>query len=176
GYGAGSRNPHGFANVLRLNIGEAAEREGSSELVTVIETALDDSSPQVLAYVAEKALAAGALDVMLTPVVMKKGRPGTLITVLCEPGSSAQFEQLLLRETSTLGVRIRQDRRVCLERRHLPVETPYGTIRMKVGAQNGDELNAAPEFEDCRAAAERHGVALKQVQQAAIAAYRSGSR
>lgn len=176
GYGAGSRNPQSFANVLRLNIGEAANADGSSESVTVIETALDDSSPQVLAYFAEKALAAGALDVMLTPVVMKKGRLGTLLTVLCHPESSTQFEQLLLRETSTLGVRIRQDRRVCLERRHDSVETPYGAIRMKVGAQNGDEFNAAPEFEDCRAAAERHGVALKQVQQAAIAAYRSGAR
>jgi pyridinium-3,5-bisthiocarboxylic acid mononucleotide nickel chelatase len=197
GYGAGTANPKGFADVLRLSVGEraqdalvsaapvrrenAAQREPAfasghrheeGEMVTVIETALDDLSPQVLAYVAEKALAAGALDVMLTPVVMKKGRPGTLLTVLCDPAESATFEQMILRETTTLGVRVRRDRRVCLERRHAPVETAYGAIRMKIGLENGEERNAAPEFEDCRAAAERHGVALKLVQQAAIAAYR----
>ena len=137
----------------------------------MLETALDDASPQLLAYVAEKALAAGALDVMLTPVIMKKGRPGTLLTVLCQPEASAQFQQLLLRETPTLGVRMRHDSRVCLERKHTPVETPYGTIRVKVGMAGGEERNAAPEFEDCRAAATQHNVPLKQVQQAALAAY-----
>jgi uncharacterized protein len=177
-HGAGAWNPKSFPDVLRLSVGEDAEAdlvnagEGASETVAVIETALDDLSPQVLAYVAEKALAAGALDVMLTPVVMKKGRPGTLLTVLCHPADSSLFEQMLLNETSTLGIRVRQDRRVCLERKHTFVETVYGPIRMKIGLQNGEERNAAPEFEDCRAAAERHGVALKQVQQAAIAAYR----
>jgi hypothetical protein len=176
GYGAGTRNPSGFPNVLRLSVGDSLDAEQSqSQTVTVLETALDDSSPQLLAYVAEKALAAGALDVMLTPVIMKKGRPGTLITVLCNPPESAKFEQLLLAETSTLGLRIRQDRRVCLERKHLSVRTPYGPIRMKVGTQGGEERNAAPEFEDCRAAAAQHGVPLKQVQQAAMAAYRSSA-
>jgi len=178
GYGAGARNPKSFPNVLRLSVGEKtesgfAEASGrTDEIVTVIETALDDLSPQVLAYVAEKALAAGALDVMLMPVIMKKGRPGTLLTVLCKPADSPIFEQMLLTETSTLGVRVRQDRRVCVERKHTSVETAYGPIRMKIGLRDGEERNAAPEFEDCRAAAERHGVALKQVQQAAIAAYR----
>ena len=174
GYGAGSRNPGGFPNVLRLSIGDASDTT-DAQTVTVLETALDDSSPQLLAYVAEKALAAGALDVMLTPVIMKKGRPGTLLTVLCNPAESSTFEQLLLAETSTLGVRIRHDRRVCLERRHVAVDTPFGRIRMKLGLQAGEERNAAPEFEDCRAAAAQHGVPLKQVQQAAIAAYRAGA-
>jgi hypothetical protein len=176
GYGAGTRNPSGFPNVLRLNIGDSLDAgQAQSQTVTVLETALDDSSPQLLAYVAEKALAAGALDVMLTPVIMKKGRPGTLLTVLCNPADSAKFEQLLLAETSTLGLRIRQDRRVCLERKHVSVRTPYGPIRMKVGTQGGEERNVAPEFEDCRAAAAQHGVPLKQVQQAAMAAYRSSA-
>ena len=181
GYGAGTRNPKDFPNVLRLSLGESTElrkpsREAEptsaeADVVTVLETALDDLSPQVTAYVAEKALAMGALDVMLQPVTMKKGRPGTLMTVLCEPSRAEELESLLLRETSTLGVRVRQDRRVCLQRHHVPVETPYGTIRVKVGSQNGEERNVAAEFEDCRAAAIEHGVPLKVVQQAALAGY-----
>jgi hypothetical protein len=175
GYGAGTRNSKEFPNVLRISVGEASEAEAvagvSCETVTVMETALDDLSPQVLAYVAETALARGALDAMLTPVIMKKGRQGTLLTVLCNPADSAALERLILTETSTLGVRIRQERRTCLERGHIPVATEYGEIRIKVGTLGGETMNAAPEYEDCRAAAARHKVAIKQVQQAAIAAY-----
>jgi uncharacterized protein (TIGR00299 family) protein len=179
GYGAGTRNSKGFPNVVRLSIGEATEAteiSGTSlrsehETVTVLETALDDLSPQVLAHVAETALALGALDVMLTAVIMKKGRPGTLLTILCKPSDSATLERLILTETSTLGLRIRQDRRTCLDRRHAVVSTPYGAIRIKIGSLAGETLNAAPEFEDCRAAAVKHHTAVKQVQQAAIAAY-----
>jgi uncharacterized protein (DUF111 family) len=173
GYGAGGRNPSGFPNVLRLSIGsaDAVDAGHGTETVTVLETALDDLSPQVIAWVAERALAAGALDVMLTPVVMKKGRPGTLLTVLCHAPERAALEQLMLRETSTLGIRVREERRVCLERRHVAVQTSYGEVRMKVGLRKDEVLNVAPEFEDCRAAAARCDVALKQVQQAAIAAY-----
>jgi len=137
----------------------------------VMETALDDLSPQVLAHVAETALMKGALDVMLTPVIMKKGRPGTLLTVLCHEPERLALEQLILSETSTLGIRVRQDRRVVLDRKHIVVTTEYGEIRMKIGSLKGEELNAAPEFEDCRAAALQHHVPVKQVQQAAIAAY-----
>lgn len=169
GYGAGTRNPKGFPNVLRLSIGESAGAGYGS--VAVLETALDDLSPQILAHVAERALALGALDVMSTPVVMKKGRPGTLLTVLAEDAQVAALEDLLLRETSTLGVRIHHERRACLDRSHVAVATPYGEIRIKIGSRSGEVLNAAPEFEDCRAAAAQHGVPVKQVQQAAIAAY-----
>jgi uncharacterized protein (TIGR00299 family) protein len=185
GYGAGSRNPKDFPNVLRLSIGEAMEtashaEDGSqahaSNTVTVLETALDDLSPQVVAHVAESALAQGALDVMLTPVLMKKGRPGTLITILCKPEDSARFENLLLRETSTLGVRIHSEHRSCLDRTHRTVVTTYGDIRVKVGSHDGEELNAAPEFEDCRTAAAKHGVPVKQVIQAATAAYIAGKQ
>jgi len=185
GYGAGTRNPKNFPNVLRLSVGEAVDAAtgaafgefrgessvAGSQIVTVLETALDDLSPQVIAHVAETALQQGALDVMLIPVIMKKGRPGTLITILCEPEKSREFEELLLRETSTLGVRTRQDRRVCLERRHVTVTTPYGEIRVKVGMLRGEMLNVQPEFEDCRSAALQHHVAVKQVQQAALAAF-----
>jgi pyridinium-3,5-bisthiocarboxylic acid mononucleotide nickel chelatase len=174
GYGAGTRNPKGFPNAVRISIGEAEEdKQGGT--VTVIETALDDLSPQVLAWVAESALAAGAMDVMLTPVIMKKGRPGTLLTVLCSDKTQQTLERLILRETSTLGMRIRRDERSCLERHHLAVQTPYGEIRVKIGKLDGEVMNAAPEFEDCRAAAVRCEVPLKQVQQAAIAAYATAS-
>jgi len=172
GYGAGTRNPNAFPNVLRLSIGDPCEAESKADSVTVLETALDDLSPQLIAHVTETALVQGALDVMLTPVIMKKGRPGTLLTILCNAADSAALQRLILRETSTLGIRIRQDRRACLDRGHVCVATPYGDIRIKVGSLNGEELNAAPEFEDCRAAALAHNVAVKQVQQAAIAAYR----
>ncbi len=191
GYGAGTRNSKDFPNVVRLSIGETSDapetlppiassdatahavhsHSKSSDTVTVLEAALDDLSPQVLAYVAETALAKGALDVMLTPVIMKKGRPGTLLTILCNPADSTAMETFILSETSTLGIRIRQDRRSCLDRSHITVATPYGDIRMKIGSRSGKTLNAAPEFEDCRAAATLHHAAVKQVQQAAIAAY-----
>ena len=187
GYGAGTRNSRDFPNVVRLSIGETSieaativensaattghSHPKNSQIVTVLETALDDLSPQVLGHVAEAALAIGALDVMLTPVIMKKGRPGTLLTVLCNPADSPALERLILCETSTLGIRIRQDRRSCLDRRYTTVSTPYGGIRIKIGSLDGETLNVAPEFEDCRAAAAEHHAAVKQVQQAAIAAY-----
>ncbi len=196
GYGAGSRNPRDFPNVLRLSIGDSSSAvqpipapprqaatphtHGSAvpshrheeESVTVLETAIDDMTPQVLAYVAERALAMSALDVMLTPVIMKKGRPGTLITILCNAGDATALQDLLLRETSTLGVRMHREHRSCLERSHTHVSTPYGDIRIKLGTRGAEELNAHPEFEDCRAAAASHGVAVKLVMQAALAAYR----
>jgi len=171
GYGAGTRNPKDFPNVLRLSIGESSDAT-LEQTVTVLETALDDLSPQILASVTEEAFAKGALDVMLTPVIMKKGRPGTLLTVLCNESDSAVMQKLILSETSTLGIRIRKDRRTILDRSHSIVKTEYGEIRMKIGSLAGEELNAAPEFEDCRAAALQHNVPVKEVQQAAIVAYR----
>jgi pyridinium-3,5-bisthiocarboxylic acid mononucleotide nickel chelatase len=171
GYGAGSRNPKDFPNVLRLSVGESSDTTHSS--VAILETAIDDLSPQILAHVTERALALGALDVMSTAVQMKKGRLGTLVTILADDAKVPALEDLLLRETSTLGVRIHHERRTCLERAHVAVDTPYGAIRMKLGSRAGEILNAAPEFEDCRSAAEANAVPLKLVQQAAIAAYQS---
>ena len=187
GYGAGTRNPQGFPNVLRLSLGESAAAESQpahvedktrhqGESVTVLETALDDSTPQVLAHVTERALALGALDAMLTPVIMKKGRPGTLVTLLCNGPDAEALKDLLLRETSTLGVRMHREHRACLERSHSTVETAFGAVRLKIGTRDGEELNVAPEFEDCRAAAARCGVAVKVVMQAALAAYSRSAR
>jgi TIGR00299 family protein len=171
GYGAGSRNPNGFPNVLRLSLGESPDAQRST--VAVLETAIDDLSPQILAYVTERALALGALDVMSTAVLMKKGRLGTLLTILADDTNLAILEDLLLRETSTLGVRIHHEHRSCLDRTHTTVTTSYGDIRIKLGMRSGEVFNAAPEFEDCRAAATQHNVPVKVVQQAAIAAYHS---
>ena len=175
GYGAGTLNPKGFPNVLRLAIGESTLDQLTNtyptDEVIVLETALDDCSPQILAYVSERALALGALDVMLAPVQMKKGRPGTLLTLLCAPGTDSTFADLLFRETSTLGIRTRRESRLILQREILTVDTPFGPIRVKrATTANGDARNLAPEFEDCRAAAIRANVPLKEVQQAALRA------
>ena len=148
----------------------------STDTVTILETAIDDLSPQILAHVTESALQQGAFDVMCTAVQMKKGRLGTLITILCDDAHAPALERLLLRETSTLGVRIHHERRSCLDRAHTTVTTPYGEIRIKIGSRDNEVLNAAPEFEDCRAAAAKHNVPVKQVIQAATAAYVASSK
>lgn len=151
--------------------GQARRFGGERTPVVVLETALDDSSPQVLAHVMEQALAKGALDAMSTAVGMKKGRQGTLLTLLCAPADADALELLLLRETSTLGVRRREEQRSCLGRSHVTVETALGPIRVKVGELRGETLNAQPEFDDCRMAAAQHGVPVKRVMQGAMVAY-----
>ena len=177
GYRSGSMNDVLPASAIAAPMAIQEQRRFPSqapkqeETITILETAVDDTTPQVLAHVAERALASGALDVMLAPVIMKKGRPGTLVTVLCNEPEASILQDLLLRETSTLGVRIHRERRACLERSHTTVSTLYGDIRIKIGTRDGEEFNAAPEFEDCRAAAQKHDVAVKQIMQAALAAY-----
>jgi uncharacterized protein (TIGR00299 family) protein len=175
GYGAGTRNPNDFPNVLRLSIGESNDAQKNTNTVTILETALDDLNPQIIAHVAEQALAQGALDVLCTPTQMKKGRPGTLITILCEPTKSTALQQLLFRETTTLGIRVRQEQRIILTRAFTAVTTPYGEIHIKTASlphdMGGTQTNAAPEFEDCRAAATKHNVPVKTVIQSATAAY-----
>jgi uncharacterized protein (TIGR00299 family) protein len=175
GYGAGTRNPPGIANVARVQIGEGQLPPSTSETVLVMEAAVDDLNPQIIAYVTEQALQRGAFDVMCTPVFMKKNRPGTLLTVLADAAHALELEELLLRETSTLGLRVREERRVCLERRHVEVPTEWGKVRVKVGHRGGREFNVAPEFEDCRRAAEAHAVPVKRVLEAALQAYRQES-
>jgi len=175
GYGAGTRNPPGFANVARLNIGAAAESSVTGDTVIVMETAVDDCNPQVIAHFVERALQLGALDVIRAPVFMKKNRLGTMITVLADRNHAAAIEDLLLRETSTLGLRVREERRICLDRQLVEVTTEWGSVRVKVGARGGEELNAAPEFEDCRKIAEARGVPIKNVIEAALRAYRQGN-
>jgi uncharacterized protein (TIGR00299 family) protein len=176
GYGAGNRDPEGFANVLRLSTGTAdrigtRQRAFSGDRVVVLECAMDDATPQVLAHAMELALEQGALDVMAAPVTMKKGRLGTLLTVLCRPDDEAALEVLLFRETTTLGIRRREEERVILDRAFVTVETQYGKIRMKIASAGGEVLNAMPEYEDCRRAARDHDAPLRAVMEAAVAAY-----
>jgi pyridinium-3,5-bisthiocarboxylic acid mononucleotide nickel chelatase len=174
GYGAGTRNPDRFPNVLRVSIGEIAVAQSFIEdKVTVLECAVDDLSPQVLAHTAQLALERGALDVMSGAVTMKKGRLGTLLTVLCKSGDAAGLQQLIFRETTTLGIRVREENRVILVREITPVETDFGVIHIKTGSWQGEEWNAAPEFEDCRRAAAAFDVPLKTVIQAAMNAWRA---
>lgn len=175
GYGAGSRDPERFANVLRLSVGvlaaRAEPRRFPQDRVVVLECALDDATPQVLAHAMELALENGALDAMAASVTMKKGRLGTLLTVLCRPDDETALEQLLFRETTTLGIRRREEDRVVLERTFVTVETPYGKIRIKIASAAGEILNAMPEYEDCRRAAREHDVPLRAVMDAARAAW-----
>ncbi|MHB1840456.1 MAG: nickel pincer cofactor biosynthesis protein LarC [Acidobacteriaceae bacterium] len=174
GYGAGSHNPKRFPNVVRLSLGETDEAGSmSGDIVVVMETAVDDLNPQILGDFTERALQAGALDVMCSAVHMKKNRLATLITILCDRAHVEPLQQLLFRETSTLGVRIREERRACLDRKFVNVQTQWGEIKIKIGLLNGVEVNAAPEYEDCRRCAEQHSVPLKVVMQSALAIYQT---
>jgi hypothetical protein len=172
GYGAGSRNPARFPNVLRISIGDAdshsVDDTTARETVTLLECAIDDLSPQILAHATQLALEHGALDAMAASVVMKKGRLGTLVTILCRPADAPRFEELLFRETSTLGVRTRTEQRRTLDRAHAVVNTFYGNIRIKTAALDGVITHAQPEYEDCHARALEHRVPLKQVIDAAL--------
>ena len=174
GYGAGTRNPERFPNVLRVSIGELAAAPAlSREKVTVMEFAIDDLSPQVLAHTTQLILERGALDVMSTAVTMKKGRLGTLVTILCQEEDVPDLQRLVFRETTTLGMRVREESRVLLAREITVVETEYGAIQIKTGSWQGEERNAAPEFDDCKRAAAALDVPLKTVMQAAMAAWRT---
>lgn len=180
GYGAGTRNFQGFPNVLRLSIGESTFAEAEVvdgevrvpvEEIAILEANIDDMTPQVFGYVMEQALAAGALDVFGTAVQMKKNRPGMLLTVLCRPDDSARITRLIFAETTTLGVRMRQEKRAALTRRHLTIQTKWGEVRMKLANLNGAVSNYAPEYEDCRRIAEQQRVPLKAVMQEAVKVY-----
>jgi len=170
GYGAGSADFTDKPNVVRLLIGERQESEAGERWdapVSVIEANLDDMSPQIYGYFSERALAAGALDVFSTPVLMKKSRPGVLISILCDPSNVARLMDLVFRETTTIGVRTYDVRRKTLDRELVPVETPFGGVRVKISRMNGSVLNATPEYEDCQRIAAERGVPLKQVMAAA---------
>ena len=173
GYGAGTRDYPKFPNALRAIIGELEEdADRTPGAVTIIEANIDDLNAQVFGYLMEKALSAGALDIFYTPVQMKKNRPGVLLTLLCNPPDRERMCDLIFRETTTLGVRYRNEQREILTREFVTVETEYGPIRVKVSrARDGRVMNASPEFEDCRVAAEKSGVGLRDAQTAALKAY-----
>ena len=182
GYGAGTRDPKGFPNALRMFVGELEERANRSailsssqqvETLTIIETNIDDMNPQAYGFVMERAFELGALDVFVVPAQMKKDRPGVLLTVLCNPATADAIIDMLLIQTTTLGVRYYEAKRRTLERAIETVDTEYGSVRIKVARDGARTLHFQPEYDDCARLAVESGAPLLEVQAAANAAYRN---
>lgn len=177
GYGAGTREYQDFPNVLRVLIGETDAAGATDERLWMLETNLDDASPQIIGHVMDRVLESGALDCFFTPVQMKKNRPGVLLSVLCRREEKEPVMKLLFTETTTLGVRSYEVTRRALERSVVRVETQYGPIDVKVAHLDGRVVNEMPEFEQCRTAAAKANVPLKVVEAAArlaLAKFRHG--
>jgi hypothetical protein len=185
GYGLGTREHRTRPNVVRAILGDGASRasqaamqralDWETDTIAVLESNIDDCPAEVLGYFVERALGRGALDVFHTPVVMKKSRPGVLLTVLCPMALAEAMTELMLRETSAFGVRRSQTERRKLRRHTQEVPTAFGAIAVKVGSLEGVAIRAAPEFESCRAAAERANVPLLRVFEAALRAFQDAS-
>ena len=177
GYGAGDQDPDGWPNALRLFVEEESTSAANpTEPMIQIETNLDDLSPQTYEYIMEQLFQVGAVDVVLVPVVMKKSRPGILLSCLATEDRKDAVIEVLFQETTTLGVRLHEVRRQVLTRRFVPVTTPGGVIRMKVAEVGAGWEKAAPEYEDCKAIAQRTGYPLKTVMEDALMAYRRGRK
>jgi hypothetical protein len=172
GYGAGGRDTPGEPNLLRLLVGEQAETSAAAtdaEPIAIIETVIDDSNPQVIAYVSELLLEAGAWDVFRVSVQMKKGRTGVQMTVLCRPDLVTALQQIVFRETTSIGLHWRLENKLSLARDWQPASTPWGEVRIKIARwPSGEIANASPEYEDCRKLAASHAVPLKKVMQQAM--------
>jgi uncharacterized protein (DUF111 family) len=180
GYGLGTRDNKTRPNVLRVVLGEAntggrtagaPRHDWETDTLTVLETNLDDISSEILGDFVERALKAGALDVFYTPIQMKKNRPGVLLSVLCAQNDADKFSELILRETSSFGVRRYSAERRKLAREFASVLTPYGEVTIKLGKLDGKVIHAAPEFEACRKVAESRGIPLRAVYEAALKAF-----
>ena len=178
GYGAGSADLEGQPNVMRLMIGETAEKVvlGFDEEIAVIEANLDDMNPQIYGYFLEKALGAGALDVYTSPVQMKKNRPGTLLSLLCRPQDANALVSLVFAETTTFGVRTYRAQRRTLPRESVSVPTRYGDVRVKLSRVNGTILHVAPEYDDCRKLALEKNVPLQNVINDALRSYETSAK
>jgi len=168
GYGCGTRNPADRPNVLRAIIGQLGVPGEESDEVIELRTNLDDTSPEVIAACVESLLSAGALDCFLTPIQMKKGRPGTLLTVLATPEDADAFAEKILRETTAFGVRRQSCPRMKLRREFRTVETEFGSVTVKLGFLGDDRVQASPEYESCRQVAEASGAPLRLVIEAAM--------
>jgi hypothetical protein len=176
GYGAGGRDTPGEPNLLRLLVGEEAAAAEESESIAIIETVIDDSSPQLLGYVSELLLASGAWDVYRVAVQMKKGRTGVQLTVLCRPDLVPALRDILFRETTTIGLHWRIENKISLAREFQTVQTQWGEVQIKIARwPSGKIANASPEYEDCRRIATQHSVPLKHVMQEAICNYAAGA-
>ena len=168
GFGAGKKqfDPN-RPNLLRVVLGETdGSADRTPQTIAVLETNIDDLNPEGFELLMERAFAAGALDVFFAPIQMKKSRPATLVTVLCPTGKVEALAGVLFRESGTFGIRIREQKRLTLERSWETVTTEYGNIRLKLGAWQGEEVSASPEYEDCKQAALTHGVPLRLVYEA----------
>ena len=177
GYGAGGRDMPGEPNLLRLLVGELTDQGAAEEPIAVIETVIDDSNPQVVAYVSEVLLAAGAWDVFRVAVQMKKGRTGVQLSVLCRPDLVTALQDILFRETTTIGLHWRLEQKRSLQREFHKVQTEWGEVGMKIARwPSGAVANASPEYEDCRRLAAAGSVPLKQVMQAAVQAYAAAGK
>ena len=176
GYGAGDNDFPSTPNVLRVLIGREAVASGFSRTdqaarVVVIECEIDDMNPQIFGVVMDRLYAAGALEVFYVPVQMKKNRPGTLLTVVAAPELRAAMSGIIFSETTTIGLRYSEVERDCLVREHVPVETPVGTVRMKLAWREGRLVNAVPEFDDCATIAAANNLPVKEVQALAVKAW-----
>ncbi len=169
GYGLGSRNLKEIPNILRVVVGRTREEK---EVLVVMETNIDDMNPQIMGYLTERLLSAGALDVFCTSVQMKKNRPGVLLTVLTDRAHRDQLMDIIFRESTSLGVRIHEVERVCLSRKDTKVSTPYGTVRMKVSLLDGKVVNIQPEYEDCKRIAQKSNIPVKTVMDEAKRCFR----
>ncbi len=174
GYGSGSRDLPDRANVLRVFIGEADGLLPGLEPITIIEANIDDMNPELYPPLLADALEAGARDAFIAPVIGKKGRPAHVVTVLCDNERTAEAAAALFHGSTTLGVRIRTEHRVCLPREWKSVATAWGEVRVKIAAFDGRPSSAAPEFEDCRTRAQEAGVTVRAVYEAALAAALKG--
>jgi len=165
-----------FPNVLRILVGEASAEMAlpRTDRVSVVETNIDDMNPEFYDLIFDRLFKAGALDVYLTPVYMKKSRPATLLSAVCPIDRTEDIIHVMLAETTTFGVRISSAYRRCLERKWETVTTRFGEVRMKVGIMGGAQITASPEYEDCRKAAEVHGVPVRLVYDEAVARYYNG--
>lgn len=173
GIGAGARDFPDHANVLRLLLGEAESLSPGRRNVGVLETAIDDESPQRLADLVARLLDAGALDAMLTPALMKKGRPGQWLVVVAEPADAERLAGIVLQHSPTLGVRLRTDSRLELPRRIETVRTPWGEVEVKVATLPDGSERPCPEFESVRALAANSGKPLREISEVAVAAWRA---
>ncbi|MBF0540021.1 MAG: nickel pincer cofactor biosynthesis protein LarC [Nitrospirae bacterium] len=172
GYGAGTLDLPECPNILRVFIGDEQSKEFSTDHVLVIETNIDDMSPTLYGYVMEKLFASGALDVYITPIIMKKVRPASKLTVITNIDKKDILSSIIFNETTTIGLRYSTMDRTVLEREIVDVSTEYGIIKMKVSKSGGDIINLSPEYEDCKSIALNHDLPLKSVMDLAVKAYK----
>jgi len=174
GYGAGNTE-FPFPNLLRVFVGET-DSSVPFHKVSIVETNIDDMNPEFYNSAMEKLFLAGALDVFTTPICMKKNRPGALLTVICPEEKADAVSEVVLRETTSFGVRVTSGERRCLDRRWVDVKTEFGTVKVKAGSLRGEDLTISPEYEDCKKAAEIAGVPVRRVYEEAAAAFKRGQK